>query len=85
MAPSTVVAYLVQYYIPLKYIYLHLRTSTGPVKTSLDQSRPVVNRSWFELVQTGLVTAKDRKRLVHTGPVRFFAGFGIARTGLGSV
>ena len=42
-----------------------------------------MNRSWFEPVQTGLVTAKDRKRPVHTGPVRFFAGFGIARTGLG--
>jgi len=42
-----------------------------------------VNRSWFEPVQTGLVTAKDRKRPVHTGLVRFFAGFGMARTGLG--
>jgi hypothetical protein len=42
-----------------------------------------VNRFWFELVQTGLATAKNRKRPVYTGPVRFFAGFGIARTGLG--
>ena len=42
-----------------------------------------MNRSWSEPVQTGLVTAKNRKRLVHTGPVRFFAGFGIVRTGLG--
>ena len=68
MAPPTIV----DYYIVLKYIYLHLRTST----------RPVVNWSWSEPVQTGLVTAKDCKRLVYTGPVQFFVGFGFLRTGL---
>lgn len=42
-----------------------------------------MNWSWSELVQTSLVTAKDHKRLVYTGPVRFFAHFGIVRTSLG--
>jgi len=52
-------------------------------KTGWDQSRPVVNRSWSELVRTGLVTAKNRKRPVYIGPVRFFGGLGVWRTGLG--
>jgi len=43
-----------------------------------------MNQSWFKLVQTGLVTTKDHKRLVYNGPVWFFAGFGKMRTGLSS-
>ena len=43
----------------------------------------MVNRSWSEPVRTGLVTAKNRKRPVYIGPVRFFGGLGVWRTGLG--
>jgi hypothetical protein len=32
---------------------------------------------------TGLVTVENRKRPVSVGPVRFFAGFRIERTGYG--
>ena len=42
-----------------------------------------MNQSQSELVRTGLVTAKNRKRPVHIGPVRFFGSLGISRTGLG--
>jgi len=42
-----------------------------------------VNWFWSEPVRTGLVTAKDRKRPVYTGPVRSFDRSGIVRTGLG--
>ena len=42
-----------------------------------------MNRSRSEPVRTGLVTAKNRKRPVYTGPVRFFGSLGISRTGLG--
>ena len=52
-------------------------------KTGQDRSRPVMNRFWFEPVQTGLVTAKNWKRPVYTGPVRFFGSLGTLRTGLG--
>ena len=52
-------------------------------KTGPDWFRPVVNRFWSGPVRTGLVTAKNRKRPVCNGPVRFFAGLGKMRTGLG--
>ena len=41
------------------------------------------NRSWSEPVETGLETAKDRKRPVYCGSVRFFAGLQKMKTGLG--
>ena len=59
--------------------------STNIQKTGQDWSRLVVNRLWSQLVQTGLVTAKNCKRPVYTGLVQFFAGFGIVRTVLVSV
>ena len=43
----------------------------------------MVNQSWSELVRTGLVTGKNWKRLVYTGPVRFFGSLGVSRTSLG--
>jgi hypothetical protein len=52
-------------------------------ETGFNQSQPVVNRSWSEPVRTGLVTGKNRKRPVYTGPVRFFGSLGTSRTGLG--
>ena len=52
-------------------------------KTGPDWFRPVVNRFWSGPVRTGLVTAKNRKRPVCNGPVRFFAGLGKMRTSLG--
>src|SRR6267143_4972189 len=51
-------------------------------KTGQDRSRPVMNWFWFEPVQTGLVTAKNWKRPVYTGPVQFFGSLGTLRTGL---
>ena len=48
-----------------------------------DRSRPVANRLRPKPVKTGLVTAKDRKRPVCSGSVRFFAVSGIGRTGYG--
>jgi len=48
-----------------------------------NQSRPVANRSRPELVKTGLVTAKDCKRLVSRGSVQFFEVSRFGRTGYG--
>ena len=71
---------------PLLVVYIlkiHLFMAKNILKTSPDRSRLVVNRFWSGPVLTGLVTAKDRKRPVCIGPVRFFAGLGKVRTGLG--
>jgi len=46
-------------------------------------SRPVANRSRPELVKTGLVTAKDCKRLVSCGSVQFFEVSQFGRTSYG--
>ncbi|EDR15315.1 uncharacterized protein LACBIDRAFT_321020 [Laccaria bicolor S238N-H82] len=48
-----------------------------------DWSRPVTNRLRPELVKTGLVTAKDHKRLVCCSSVQFFEVSRIGRTGYG--
>ena len=64
-------------------IKIHLFTAKNIQKTGSDWSRLVVDRLWSGPVQTGRVTTKNRKRPVCTGPVRFFAGFEITRTGLG--
>jgi hypothetical protein len=45
--------------------------------------RPVSNRSEPRPVLTGLVTAKDRPRPVHTSSVRSFRQYKIWKTGLG--
>ena len=52
-------------------------------KTGQDWSRPVTNQSWSGPVRTGLVTAKDHKRLVCCSLVWFLAVSGIGRTGYG--
>ena len=59
---------------------MYLRTSPRPVSTGLDQ---LFNRSWSEPVETGLETAKDRKRPVYCSSVRFVAGLQKKKTGLG--
>ena len=66
-------------YIVLNYIYV----PKNIIKTGLNWSGPVFNRSWSEPVETGLETAKDRKRPVYCGSVRFFAGLQKMKTGLG--
>ena len=62
--------------------YLPISTLKNIYKTGLNWSQPVVNQSQSELVRTSLVTAKNRKRPVYTGPVQFFGSLGISRTGL---
>ena len=62
--------------------YLPISTLKNIYETGLNWSQPVVNRSWSEPVRTGLVTAKNWKRPVYTGPVWFFGSLGISRTGL---
>ena len=71
-----------RYYIVLHTI-MYIITCKNVDKTGQDQSEPVLNQFGSRLVRTGLVTAKDWKRPVYTGPVRSFGRSRNVRTGLG--